>query len=150
MNEEQLVKKTILFLMLASISTASLARNDVDGYSVEEAMSIEKISSAIGDEVAFYFAGQDHAQVEKKFGEFQSNKKTNAFAKSDKEACQWAFASAMKTFRKRAVKEGGNAVINIRSNYKGEMTASSTTFQCGAGAMIAGVTLVGDVVKLKK
>ena len=144
------MKKTLLFLMLTSISTASLARDVVADYSVKEAMSIEKISSAIGSDVEFFFAEQKHAKVDKLFGEFQSNKKTNAFGKSDKEACQWAFASAMKSFRKRAIKEGGNAVINIRSNYKGTTTSSDTTFQCGAGAVIAGVSLIGDVVKLNK
>ena len=144
------MKKVIFFFMLTTISTISIARDDVNEYSIDEAMSIEKISNAIGDGVEFYFAGQKHAKVEKLFGEFQSNKKTNSFAKTDKEACQWAFASAMKTFRKRAIKEGGNAVINIRSNYKGTLTSSSTTFKCGAGAVIAGVTIVGDVVKLQK
>lgn len=144
------MKKILLFLTLVSMSTASMARNDVAGYSIEEAMSIEKISSAIGEGVDFYFAGQEYTKVDKLFGEFQSNKKTNALGKSDKEACQWVFASAMKALRKRAVKEGGNAVINIRSNYQGNITSSSSTFQCGAGAVIAGVSFIGDVVKLKK
>lgn len=144
------MNKALLFLILTTISTATFARDDVDDYSIEEAMSVEKISTAIGEGVEFYFADQKHAKVDKLFGEFQSNKKTNSFAKSDKKACQWAFASAMKTFRERAIKEGANAVINIRSNYKGTMTSSRTTFQCGAGAVIAGVTIVGDVVKLQK
>lgn len=125
-----------------------MARDDIADYSVEEAMLIPKISSAIGSEVKFYFAGQEHNQVEQSFGEFQSNKKTNAFGKSDKEACQWAFASAMKSLRQRANKEGGNAVINIRSNYKMTVSSNPVTFKCGAGAIIAGVALIGDVVKL--
>ena len=144
------MKKILLALVLTSTSMVSIARDDIADYSVVEAMSIKKISSAIGNNVSFYFDGQKHAKAEETFGEFQSNKKTNAFMKSDKEACQWAFASAMKSLRERAVKEGGNAVINIRSNYKGNMTSSSTTFKCGAGAVMAGVTLVGDVVRLPK
>jgi len=142
------MKKILLFIALASTSMVSIARDDIADYSVEEAMSINKISTAIGSDVDFFFAGQEHNKVGKLFGEYQSNKKTNAFGKSDKEACQWAFASAMKTLRKRAIQEGGNAVINIRSNYKGTLTSSNSTFKCGAGAIMAGVTLVGDVVKL--
>ncbi len=143
------MNKAILLLILTIMSSASMARDDVSDFSVKEAMSIEKISSAIGDGVDFYFGKQEHPKVGKRFGEFQSNKKTNAFGKSDKAACQWAFASAMKTLRHRAVKEGGNAVINIRSNYKGNMTSNTSTFQCGAGAIMAGVTLIGDIVKLE-
>lgn len=141
------MKKTMLLMILSTLPMTVLARDEVGDYSVEEAMAIEKISSAIGEGVSFYFAGQDHPQVTKTFGEFQSNKKTNAFGKSDKQACQWAFASAMKSLRQRATREGGNAVINIRSNYKGNLTSSSTSFKCGAGNIIAGVALVGDVVK---
>ncbi|MBU2871019.1 excinuclease ABC subunit A [Colwellia sp. E2M01] len=144
------MNKSLLFILLASTSMTSMARDDIADYSVDEAMSINKISSAVGEGVDFYFADQKHSKVIESFGEFQSNKKTNAFAKSDKEACQWAFASAMKTFRQRAIKEGGNAVINIRSNYKGNLTSNKTTFKCGAGAIMAGVTLVGDVVKIDK
>ena len=141
--------KAILLLILTTISIPSMARDDVSDYSIQEAMSLEKVSSAIGDGVDFYFGEQKHPKTSKQLGKFKTNKKTNAFAKTDKEACQWAFASAMKTLRKRAIKEGGDAVINIRSNYKDNLTSSTTTFQCGAGAVIAGVALVGDVVKLK-
>lgn len=144
------MKKALLLIIFTMTSAPSMARDDVAAYSVEEALSVPKISSAIGADVTFYFGDQKHAKVEQSFGEFQSNKKTNAFMKSDKEACQWAFASAMKTFQQRAIKEGGNAVINVRSNYKGTMTSSNTSFQCGAGAIMAGVTLVGDVVKISK
>lgn len=126
----------------------SFARDDVKDYSVKESMSNAKVSSAIGEGVRFYFGNQAHGKVLKSFGEFQSNKKTNAFGKSDKEACQWAFASAMKSLKQRAKKEGGNAVVNIKSNYKDNLTSSNTSFKCGAGAVMAGVTLVGDVVKI--
>ncbi len=144
------MKKLLLLTALISLSTTASARDDVMDFSVAEAMSISKISTAIGDGVEFYFAGQKHGTIGQSFGEFQSNKKTNALGKSDKRACQWAFASAMKTLRQRAIKEGGDAVVNIRSNYKNTLTSSSTNFKCGAGSVMAGVTLVGDVVSLSK
>ncbi|MDE1308731.1 hypothetical protein L9W77_17725 [Vibrio aestuarianus] len=77
-------------------------------------------------------------------------KKTNAFNKTDEEACNWVFLSAMIALKDRAIKEGGNAVVNIKSNYKNNLTSSNDTFQCGAGAVMAGVALSGEVVKLKK
>jgi len=144
------MKKFIILIPLLLTSMCSIARDDVTDYLIEEAMQIPKISSAIGSEVKFYFAGQEHNQVEQKIGEFKSNKKTNAFGISDKEACQWVFASAMKSLHQRAIKEGGNAVINIRSNYKGTISSSPTTFKCGAGAIMAGVALIGDIVKLQQ
>ncbi|EIU7865318.1 excinuclease, partial [Vibrio vulnificus] len=56
---------------------------------------------------------------------------------------------AMIVLKERAIKEGGNAVVDIKSNYKNNLTSSVDTFQCGAGAMVAGVALTGKVVKLK-
>ncbi|MBB3062868.1 hypothetical protein [Microbulbifer rhizosphaerae] len=49
----------------------------------------------------------------------------------------------------RARREGGNAVVNIRSYYKKNEVNSSSEFECGAGAVMAGVTLEGEVVTLK-
>lgn len=144
------MKNTLILFCLSFFSISTLARDDISDFSVEEAMSVQKVAAAIGEGVQFYFSGQKSPQVNRSFGEFQSNKKTNAFGKSDKQACQWAFASAMKSLKQRAIKEGGNAVINIRSNYKGKLTSSSSTFKCGAGTMVAGVALIGDVVDINQ
>ena len=43
---------------------------------------------------------------------------------------------------------GGNAVVNIHSYYYKNTFSSSTEFECGAGAVMSGVTMVGAVVKL--
>jgi uncharacterized protein YbjQ (UPF0145 family) len=50
--------------------------------------------------------------------------------------------------QQRARKEGGNAVINIVSNYKNVVTSSDTEYVCGAGALMAGVAFKGRVVRL--
>lgn len=144
------MKKTLLMIALLTFASSLHARDDVNDYSVKDAMSNDKVSSAIGDGVSFYFGNQKHPAVQKKFGEFRSNKKTNAFNKTDQAACEWAFASAMKTLKQRAVREGGNAVINIRSNYRDNVTSSNTTFKCGSGNVVAGVALIGEVVKVAK
>lgn len=41
-----------------------------------------------------------------------------------------------------------NAVMNISSYYKKREFVSDTEFECGAGFVMAGVTLKGDLVKL--
>ena len=45
---------------------------------------------------------------------------------------------------------GGNAVINIKSNWKHRETSSETQYQCVMGLLMAGVALKGTVVRLRK
>jgi hypothetical protein len=145
---------TLITLALLTISTLCFthrahARETMHNLNVSEALQIGRDTGAILDNVRVFFAGQPHPEVSKKYGEFSTNKKTNAFNKSDETACQWAFFSAIKSLQERALKEGGNAVINIKSNYKSREFSSPTEFQCGAGAIIAGVALKGTVVNIK-
>jgi hypothetical protein len=138
-------------LMLAAFATLvashAFARDTVASYPVDAAIASEP--GKVTPDVPLYFAGQSHPAVAQSYGEFATNKKTNAFGKSDLQACQHVFLSAVIELQERARKEGGNAVINIKSNYRNELTESATEFTCGAGAVIAGVALVGDVVTLK-
>jgi uncharacterized protein YbjQ (UPF0145 family) len=145
---------TLMSFMLATISMLFFtnvvdARDTLHNLSVNEALERGRDEGAILDDVRVFFAGQEHPAVIKKYGEFKTNKKTNAFNKSDEQACQWAFFSAIKTLQSRALKEGGNAVIDIKSNYKSQEFSSPTEFQCGAGAVIAGVALKGTIVNMK-
>ncbi|MBD0786676.1 excinuclease [Vibrio sp. Y2-5] len=145
------MKKLAILTMfsLAFFSASSFARDDIGAYSIENALNLEAAKAKLGTDIKFYFGEQKHPKIIKEFGEFKTNKKTNAFNKTDEEACDWVFLSAMIALKERAVKEGGNAVVNIKSNYKSNLTSSESTFQCGAGTMIAGVALTGKVVKLK-
>lgn len=140
---------SILLVNLLLISNAG-ARNTIIGYSVDEALAHAKAKSVLGEDIHFYFGEQQHGKVIKKLGEIRTNKKTNAFNKTDTEACQWAFLSAMKALKNRAIQMGGNAVVNIRSNYKNNLTSSNDSFQCGAGNIVAGVALVGIVVNIEE
>ena len=145
------MKKIILILIASILPIPSVfARDTIGSYSIDEAMSLEKSKGRLGNDIRYYLGEQKHGKIEKNFGEYKTNKKTNAFNKSDKEACQWFFLSAMISLRDRARREGGNAVINIKSNYKNNLTSSDDSFQCGAGALIAGVALVGTVVKFEE
>ncbi|HDY8021256.1 TPA: excinuclease [Vibrio vulnificus] len=144
--------KNIAILTLSSLmlfSSYTFARDDIGSYSIENALSSEAAKNKLGTDVKFYFGEQKFPKVVAELGEFKTNKKTNAFNKTDEEACNWVFLSAMIVLKERAIKEGGNAVVDIKSNYKNNLTSSVDTFQCGAGTMVAGVALTGKVVKLK-
>lgn len=143
-----LIKGISALVLLSCVATAQ-ARDDVAEFSIADALSTEKAKTVLGTNVKFYFGNQGHGAVTKRYGEFGSNKKTNGVNKSDREACEWAFYSALLSLKQRAEREGGNAVVNIRSNYRGTTTSSNTTFRCGSGAIMSGVALLGEVVNVK-
>ncbi|WP_264874402.1 excinuclease [Vibrio agarivorans] len=142
-------KKSITAVFILGLCSASaFARDDIKDYSIPDVLASANAKSTLGSNIEFYFGDQTHPKITNDLGEFKTNKKTNAVNKSDFEACSWVFLSAMKTLKDRAVKEGGNAIVEIKSNYKNNLTSSETTFQCGAGTFVAGVALTGRVVKL--
>ena len=142
-------KRLAVVLMSLLAASASVARDEVGSYSIADALNHEDAKVALAGNIKFFFGEQKPGKVIKNFGEFKTSKKTNAFNKSDLAACQRAFISAMKTLKSRAETEGGNAVINIRSNYKNNLTSSDKAFRCGAGAIMAGVALVGTVATVE-
>lgn len=99
-------------------------------------------------DIPFFMAGEKHPAVAKKIGEWPTNQRTNAFNKTDTDACNRVFISAVISLQKRAQAEGGNAVIDIRSNTRNKELVSATNFRCAAGNVVANVALVGTVVKL--
>ncbi|KPA92449.1 MULTISPECIES: hypothetical protein [Pseudomonas] len=113
---------------------------------VAEAVSTGKIDGS----VKFYLAGNTpKGKVTVVSPGAVTNKKTNAFNKSDEEACAWALQSALITLHDAAKKAGANAVTNIVSYYKRNETRSPTTYECHAGAFIGGVALKGDLSKVQ-
>lgn len=138
-----------LFVTLLAAGNAA-ARNDQQMFSVDEALNTPAAKEKIDPEIKLYFGNQKHPKIAKEFGEWKTNKKTNGFNKSDKEACEWTFLSAVLELQARAQKEGGNAIVGIKSNYKNVERSSDTEFMCGSGALMSGVALKGNVVKLVK
>lgn len=136
-----------LLALLFSASTGD-ARNTIHQLSIEQALAEGEAKGVLVDGIALYFGDAEHPAVEASHGQFTSNRKTNAFNKSDEEACNWVFLTAIKALQERARKQGGNAVINIYSYYYKNEFVSATEFECGAGTMVAGVTMIGDVVTL--
>ena len=139
-----LIAATVLVLLSGDAS----ARNTIQTYSVAEFMDNPEYASRLQG-VSFYFGNQPHPALLTEFGEFRTNKKTNAFNKSDKEACEWVMLSAMLSLHSKALSLGANAVVNIKSNYKNNVVISDTEFSCGAGGLMAGVALIGDFVTVE-
>ena len=119
-------------------------------YSIEEAMNTPAALEKLNKDIKLYFGKQKAPAAAKNLGEWKTNKKTNAFNKTDKEACEWTFLSAVLELQERAVKEGGDAVVNIVSNYKNQETISETEYMCGNGALMSGVAFKGTVIKTGK
>lgn len=137
-------------LTLSLCALNASARDDVKDFSIADALASAQAKSILGSDVQFYFGEQSHAAIVKSYSESRVSRKTNGANKSDKEACEWVFLSTMKELHDKARSVGANAVVNIRSNYRNNLTSSDTTFKCGSGMLMSGVALVGDVVELKK
>lgn len=143
-----MVIKAMLGVMLAMVMVGEAAARDDELYK-PIADVFNEYEDKLSDEIAFYFGDQPHGEIAERHGEFPTNKKTNAFGKSDDEACRWVMLSALLSLQERAIREGGNAVVNIRSYYDKNEYSSDTDYECHAGKIMAGVALIGEVVTLK-
>ena len=124
-------------------------RNVPKPYSIAEALEFRDYKKQLKG-VRFYFGNQRHPRVAKSFGVRSSSQKSNAVGRSNKKTCARAFVSALLRFRSTTLRLGGNAVINVKSNYKHNEVSSRSHYQCAAGAVMSGVTIKGTVVKLRR
>jgi hypothetical protein len=131
-------------------SAPTQARDDKNMFPIKAALGKgQAFKEKLESDIPLYFGKQKTPVVEKRLGEWTSNKKTNAFNKSDQDACEVAFISAAVSLQQRARREGGSAVVNIRSVYKNDNIDSEKDYLCGNGAVMAGVALRGTVVTFK-
>jgi uncharacterized protein YbjQ (UPF0145 family) len=151
-DKEKYMKQTLSALVFAGVAIAAAlpahARDDKLMMPIDVAMDAPEAKEKLDSSIKYYFGHQKSPKVLQKLGSDASNKKTNAFGKSDEKACQWAFLSAMLSLEQRAKELGANAVINIVSNYKKVEMSSETEYECHAGGIMAGVALKGDFVKV--
>ena len=78
-----------------------------------------------------------------------TSQKTNAFNKTDEEACRWVLQSALIKLQNAAKAAGANAVVDLASNYKNKEYRDSGKYECHAGAIMAGVALKGKYASVK-
>jgi len=134
-------------LVLATSSPAFAADRSVY-LPFQEAVAAAQAAGKIDGSVKFYLAGTGPQGRVLQRG-IVVNKKTNAFAKKDAEACQHVAQSAIIALHNRAKKSGASAVTNIVSYYHKVEYRSKTDYECHAGAVIAGVALRGDLANIK-
>ncbi|HWW72410.1 MAG TPA: excinuclease ATPase subunit [Duganella sp.] len=148
------MKKTIAVAALLTVSlTASFSASAEDKmikFPIAGAMAANDAQQRLGDTVKFYFADQQTPKVVSKITSDKTSQRTNGFGKSAEKACNWVFLSAMLALQKRATEVGADAVVNIVSNFRDKEFASQTEYECADGAIMAGVALKGDFVKLAK
>lgn len=146
MNSKALIAASAL--LLATVPSLSQARDTTHMLPFQPVVQQMLAEKKLDGSVKFYLKGSGPA------GQVVSpnaitNKKTNAFNKTDEEACNWALQSALLTLQEAAHKVGANAVTNIVSYYKSNEHADPVNFGCHAGAIIGGVALKGDLAKVK-
>lgn len=140
---------TAALIGLFLLAPTAQARDTSHELSFQELVnSTEARTAGIDGSVRFYLAGQ-RPDVVQRMGEGVSNRKTNAANKTDEEACRWAALSALRAFQDSARDRGANAVVDIVSWYKKREFRSSSTYECHAGNIVAGVSLKGTYAKVR-
>ena len=145
---KKIISSMISIIFALALTWSVEARNTKLLLPIAVALAVKDAQDKLDGSIKFYFGNQVTPKILTKLGSDMSNRKTNAFGKSDEKACNWAFLSAMLALEKRAQQLGANAVVNIVSYYDRIVMSSPTEFECHAGAIIAGVVLKGDFVKL--
>lgn len=138
--------KTLLVSLSALMLASCAPRDTVHYLSINDALNSADAKQVLDPNIKLYF-GKPAPGGTTLVKAAVTNPKTNALNKTDLEACQWVFLSAVKKFQERAVKEGGTKVGNLVSFYKKKEFSSTTQYECHAGRSIAGVALKGDIVK---
>ena len=134
--------------VLVCLAQTAAARNTVLRLSITDVLNGGEFRSKVGPDAIFVFGNSPVPGGARLMGTFSTSKKTNAFNKSDEHACARAFESALLSLHERAVKEGGNAVVNIVSYNEKVPFSSATEYECHAGGMLAGVALQGQVARI--
>lgn len=99
-------------------------------------------------DVKLYFAGETHPTVVSNLGAIKTSQRTSSVQRGPVEACRRVMVSALIQLQKQAKSRGGNAVINIRSNWQNRTLDNGDEFQCQNGAMMSGVALTGEAASL--
>ncbi|CAI8821700.1 excinuclease [Pseudomonas serboccidentalis] len=143
-------KLAIASLLLCALPAVSQARDTQVFLPFDKAVAEATRSGKIDGSVKFYLAGNAPAgKVTVLSSGAVTNKKTNAFNKSDQVACEWVVQSAIISLHQAAKSAGANAVTNIVSFYKSNERKDSQNYECHAGAIMAGVALKGDLANVQ-
>ena len=137
-------------ITLSALPAVSQARDTTHYLPFDAVIAQMTQEGKIDGSVKFYLAGNAPAgKVTVVSPGAVTNKKTNAFNKTDQEACEWVVQSAIISLHQAAKNAGANAVTNIVSYYKSNERKDAKNYECHAGAIMAGVALKGDLAKVQ-
>jgi uncharacterized protein YbjQ (UPF0145 family) len=137
-------------VILSALPGISQARDTALYLPFEKVVTQMTQEKKLDGSVKFYLAGvQPKGKVSVLSANAVTNKKTNAFNKSDNDACEWALQSAILQLNEAAKSAGANAVVNIASYYKKIERKDPATYECHAGAIMGGVALKADLAKVQ-
>lgn len=144
------VRLALLAIAIPALLAATPAAADdaVTTHAIANVLQRTDFSSG-GEGVRFYFGDAPHPAASRHIErDATTSVRTRKLGRSTEEACQWVMMSALIQLRQHALDVGGNAVVNIRSNWRNNEWSSATEYQCASGFLMAGVALKGDVVSL--
>lgn len=137
--------------MIATPASAQRHRaNDTPAnFSIETAQAQPDWESSLQG-VRIYFGNQPHGAVAQRLErDATTSQRASSRHKTPDESCGRALLNALVSLRDHALAQGGNAVINVRSNWNHVEFSSRTEYQCVRGRMMSGVALKGDIVRLR-
>ncbi len=136
------MKRFYIILLLASFVMVenTLANDKMKNFSIKKALLDKKSNAKVDRKIRLSFGDKHHSGKI-----WTAIRRTFAAGKSDEEACNRAFLSAVIALQDRAKKQRKRSVVDIYSYHKKRKYSSSRTFQCETGAMMCAVTLRGRV-----
>ena len=144
----KLAGSTLTLVFTLNVSAAAYARDTKYTLPIVTALEVKDAKDKLDGSIKFFFGNQGTPTILTELSTDVTNQKTSSVGKSDEKACNWVFLSAMIQLEKRAKQLGANAVVNIVSYYQKNVMSSPTEFECHAGAVIAGVALKGEFVRI--
>jgi|SRR5258706_11659398 len=142
------MNKVLSALTIAVIATISgpPARAAVIVMDFQQALNSDDVKSALGHDVAFYLSGMTTPTIQKTFQVVGGRSTTIRGSGTPQKNCLRVLLKVLQTLHDQARRQGGNAVVNIVSDYKNKEVANSSTIECYTGdTVMAHVTLKGFV-----
>jgi hypothetical protein len=92
---KKIISSMISIIVALALTWPVEARNTKLLLPIAVALAVKDAQDKLDGSIKFYFGNQETPKIMTKLGSDMSNRKTNAFGKSDEKACNWAFLSAM-------------------------------------------------------
>jgi uncharacterized protein YbjQ (UPF0145 family) len=143
-----LVRPLLALTIVLSSAHAVLAADQILMMPIKAALDSVDGRAMIEGDVKFFFGKNRPVRIAHQYGNFITNNKARVFGRSTGEACNLTFLNALEDLQKKARSVGGNAVIGVVSYFRRREVSSDDSYECNLGAVVAGVALKGDLVKV--